>query len=175
MTLKKKIYFSIIALAISASLIIAFIIFPLLKEINLGSEELVSQKANAIAIEEKTENLKKLSGIFQAAEPDITKINDLFINAQEPIGFIQFLEKISQESQVESKYSITAYNKDKKDTWPSLDFKIIISGSPANFLKFLEMLENAPYLIAVQNLNVAQMLDKKIIQVTLVFKVYAKD
>jgi len=154
MTLTKKIYLSLATFNILSLGLIFFLIYPLFIEIKKNSKDLISQKQTIQALEAKIENLEKFKILYQDLKPDLEKINTLFVDPEVPIEFISFLEKTSADCEVLIKISSAPAKKTKTDPWPSINFQIFTFSSFPNFLKFLEKLENSPYLIEISNLSI---------------------
>jgi len=134
----------------------AFAIVPLLGGIKKDSENLEAQYVKVfkaiLAETEATEFLK----VFKAQEQDFEKIGNLFVDAETPIGFIQFIEEIATVSNLKVKIAPGAVKKQKKVPWPVMDFQLASSGRYPQFLRFLEKLENGPYLLLVKNTSLAR-------------------
>jgi len=179
---KKKIYISLTIFGILTILLIVLIIYPFLKEIKKNSEELLSQKNTLISFSEEIKNLKESKKLYDAHRESLEKIDELFVDPEMPIEFINFLEKNASDSQLSIEVSPVATVKKETDPWPSLALQISAAGSFPNFLKFLEKLENSPYLIEVLNLNLKRVAEKEIkegilpsnINALFLIKVFAK-
>lgn len=156
MTTKNKIILSIVIFAVLFILLIIFVIYPLFVEIKKNSQAITSQKGNLVALEAKIENLEKFKNLYNEYKPNLEKIDNLFINAEVPVGFISFLEKTSKDCQIEIEISPPSTKKTEKDFWTFLTFQIRSISSFPNFLQFLEKLETSPYLIEIQNLNISK-------------------
>jgi len=157
MNLKKKVNLSLIILAFLGIILIAFVIYPLFSGIKKNSEELVSQRKNLASFEANVKNLEKFKTLYQEIEPNLEKIDTLFINPEAPVEFISFLETTAQDSQIPIKISSALDSKTEEGLWPSLVFKITSISSFPKFLKFLEKLETSPYLIEIRNLNISEL------------------
>lgn len=157
MSLKRKIYISLIIFSGLSILLSVFLIYPLLSEIEEKSQDFLSQKEKLMVLEKKVENLEKFRMIFPEISANLEKIDDLFVNQKMPIDFISFLERTSQNSQLTLKISPAPPLKIEKDPWPSISFQLISTGSFPNFLKFLEKLESSFYLIEIQNLSISRL------------------
>jgi len=172
---RKKIYFWLSFFILISLFFIAFLIPKFLKEIRANSQELISLKNELASFQKETESFEKLAKVYQNYQPNFSKIDQIFIDPKDPIEFLDFLEKNASYFQL--KYEISPLVGKESET-PSLFFQISVSGSFTNFLKFLEKLENAPYLIDVLNLNVKKITSKEIptanIESTFLIKVYTK-
>ena len=181
MSPRKKIYFWLFIFIFITLFFIAFLIPKFLKEIRADSEEFISLKSDLASFQKETENLSKLSKTYQNYQENLAKIDEIFIDPKLPIKFFDFLEKNAQISQL--KYEISPVSKPETETLPSLFFQISTIGSFPNFLRFLEKLENSPYLIDVLNLNIKILTEGKIqsegfspqdVESTFLIKVYTR-
>ncbi len=157
----KKIYLFasiFITVGILASL---FSVFLLFKEVKNVSGTFSLEKEKVTSLSEEKENRKKIKDIYENYQSDLDKIEKVFIDPEIPIEFISFLEKTAGASQVKIKIISMAKRTDKGDTWPNLLFQSSVTGSFSNFSKFLEKLENSPYLIEVTELNSRSLTEKE--------------
>lgn len=162
MSSKKKIYLSLIFFGI-ISLLFLFLIIPhFLGEIRKNSENLVSSKNELISLQREIKNLKELKITYQTSQANLAKIDEIFIDSEAPIEFIDFLEKNAQISQQKIEISLVSKKEAEDELWPSLFFQISTFGSSPKFLKFSEKLENSPYLIEVLNLNIKKLTEREI-------------
>ena len=174
---KKKIYISLSIFGVVTILLIVLTIYPLFKKIKKNSEELLLQKNNLISFSEEIKSLQDIKGLYGAYRTNLEKIDERFVDPEIPIEFITFLEKNAADSQLSIDVSPGAAEKKETEPWPNLSFQISTVGSSPNFLKFLEKLENSPYLIKVLNLNLKRLTEKEVtasdnINATLSIKVF---
>jgi len=186
MTIKNKINLSLAIFGIIIIFLIAFIIYPLFNEIKKNSEDLIFTKQKLLSFGVKIEDLERLQSLWQEIEPNFNKIDQLFVNPEVPVGFINFLEITSQDCNLSVQVSPGSPSHAGKDLWPSLTFQIILSGSFPDSLKFLEKLKTSPYLIEFQNLNIRRLTEKELeskrfekfslgdVEINLPIKVYTK-
>jgi len=167
-----KIQFLILILVVLFILLAVFVIYPIFKDIKAKSQELVSQKEKLVILESTVMNLEKFRVLYQDLDKILDKIDSLFINSELPVDFISFLERTSGECSIESEISLGGVGKSEKSLWTPVNFQITVKGSSSNFLKFLEKLENSPYLIDIQKLTVNRSNEE--IRANLSISVYAK-
>ena len=150
---KRKIFFtSALFIFLIAGTIVCLVV-PLFSTITKDSSEYLSQKEKLISVEKKKGGLTNVEKTYTDVEPNLTKIDAIFVNSEEPVGFIDFLERAAQQLDLSIQISL-ANKKTEKNPWPGIYFQIKIAGSFSNFMKFLENLESAPYLIEVQNIDI---------------------
>jgi len=154
MNLRRKIYLTLGICGILSILLIFLVIWPLFKEIKTNSEEFILKKGQIVSLEAEIENLEKTQKQYQSYQLNLEQINSLFVNSEVPVSFIRFLEKLAFDSGLSIKISLSSALKTEKEPWPSLYFQLSTTGPFSNFSKFLEKLENSPYLIEVQNLTI---------------------
>jgi hypothetical protein len=157
MTLKNKINLSLVIFILLSVILILFVIYPLFKEIKINSEDLISKRQSLTLLERKTENLKQYQTIWVEIEPNLEKIDKLFIDPEMPVEFISFLEATARDCDLSIEISPSLSQKTTEDPWPSLFFQISSTASFSKFSKFLEKLETSPYLIKIQNLNITRL------------------
>ena len=87
---------------------------------------------------------------------DFATIENIFVDAQTPVGFIRFIEGIANSSNLETKITPGAPKKKKGSPFPVMDFHLTGSASYPAFLRFLEKLENGPYLLSVKNTSLVR-------------------
>lgn len=171
----KKILKILVIFIVLALVLIVFLIYPLFREIKKNSEELILEKGKLFSFETEIENLEQFKRVYQLLKPDLEKIDKLLINPEVPVDFIKFLEKTASDSEVFIEISPTSLKEAKSDPWPSLGFRISLTGSFPDFLKFLEKIESSSYLIEISNLNFKKISKKeKDINGNLFMKVYTK-
>jgi len=167
-----RINLSIIVFLVLTVLILIFGVYPIFKDIEKNSEELVNQKKELVILEAQITNLEKFKIVYKSLEDILERIKGLFVDAQVPVDFIRFLENTAESGSLDISISPTSSGKYGSDYWQSLIFQISSSGSFSNFLRFLEKLENSPYLIEVQSLNISR--DGENVRAIFSIKVFAE-
>ena len=183
---KNKINLSLVVFGVLIVSLIVFVIYPLFKEIKNNSEDLISKKQKLLSLEAKIENLGEFQSLWSEIEPNLKKIDQLFIDPGVPVEFISFLETAARDCDFPIVISPALPSKIEKDPWPSLSFQISSITSFSKFLRFLVKIETSPYLIEIQNLNARRLTEKELklkefeklslgdIKTTLSIKVYTK-
>lgn len=158
---KKTIIISIIA-GLADLALIFFIIFPLFREIKKNSQEITSAKKDLILLETKIQNIEKFKETAKTIQPNLEKGESIFIDPKAPVDFIKFLEKVAADSGILIDiFPASNIQAEKKDSFPSMAFQIVLTGSFPNCLKFMEKMENSPYLLEIQNLTVTRLAEQE--------------
>lgn len=171
---RKKLFLAVAILGIIIILFIVLIISPLFKEIKRNSEDFVFQKEGIVQLNLKIENLRKSQNLLKNYQDDFLKTEALFIDPETPVGFIEFLEKIAEETNLSIRIAPASLQKIKEDIWSSMNFQVILTGFYPDFSKFIEKLEAASYLIETQNLAITKKTSEENIKAVLLMKVYTK-
>lgn len=153
---RKKLYIISAASMPIILFLFGFLIYWVLGDIKNGSREILSNKERAIFIDMEAKGLDNFRENYKNYEPNLKKINQLFIDTQNPVDFIKFLEKIAFDSNVKINISLVSSGKSETNI-----FQIYIQGSFMDVLRFSENLETSPYLIRVNNLTMKKLIKNK--------------
>lgn len=126
------------------------IIFYLFRDIQKESSLLSLQKKKIVSLEKERIYFSSLKKKYEKDLPDLLKIKSLFVSLDDPLPFVQFLEKISSQEEVSLK--IESSSQEKKEE--ALLFAVSTVSSYPQFFKFLTKLEKGPYLLKIDNLDI---------------------
>lgn len=158
--MRKKIYLYITGFIILYLILGGVAVFPLMEGIQKSSKEFYSQKKNLATFAAQSQGMAGFKKSYQKLEPDLKKANQLFIDSEAPIDFLDFLEKTASSSEVSFEVSSAKYNSPPQKR-AFFRFRTAISGSFGKLLEFIEKLENSPYLIQVHHLGVDRVSPKE--------------
>jgi len=149
-----KIYFAIAGIVIISFALLIFIIKPFFSSIKESSKQLFLTMKELVLLENKVRQSSVLEKEIESLKPDLDRIKALFVDLEMPIGFIQFLEETAESSGVQINISFLPQQEkiQEQTSFPFLKFQLLVLGNSRNCLQFLEKLENAPYLIEIENL-----------------------
>lgn len=157
MTIKKKTIYLSLTFLLSITLFSFYLIYPLTRKIDASIKGIISYKKQLFSLESQSGNTKQMRIEYQKIEKDIDRINQLFVTSDEPVEFIKFLEKLASESL--AKINIIPTNQKEEKT---ICFQVSLQGQASGLFKFLEKLENSPYLIDIASLNMRKLvIDEK--------------
>lgn len=155
--------------------IILFLICPVFREIQAGSQGLIFQKKEIAVLQEKISNLQQFKSLYSGLKDVLEKIDDLFVDPEVPVEFIGFLEETAEDYNLEIKISPSLGKKTEKEIWPCLIFQVNNTGKFEGFLKFLERVENSQYLVEIRDLNVSLLEKENEIKAAFSVKVYTRE
>jgi len=155
MKTKNKIYQIIIIFLLIALFLVVFLIYPTLKDIKNNSKQILSNKGQLLFIDAENMELDNFKQGYKDYEPNLKKIDQLFIDPQNPIDFIKFLEKTASNSNISVEINLIPPQKNKNgDDPPTTFFQIYTKGDFLNILKFSERLEMGYYLIRINSFTI---------------------
>lgn len=160
MILKRKIYISLLSFAGLILLFFLLVIYPLFSSIRKQSQDFISQKNYYAQLQERNNNLRELKRFSQEHQEELEKIDYLFVDPETPIDFNIFLEKTAQDSNLQIKIFNVQLQKPEPDKWNFLNYQLTLIGSFPNILKFLDKIENSPYLVEIFSLNIKEFEEK---------------
>ncbi|MDP2946451.1 MAG: hypothetical protein Q8N61_03325, partial [bacterium] len=123
----KKYSSNLILGLINTGLIVFIIFFPariVIEDIN----ELSSLRKTLFSLEEQEDNFDNLNKSYRINLETIEGIDNAFINSEEPVDFLTFIENLSEELELTTKIIPTVPQKSKSDVWPSMIFRLSCKG-----------------------------------------------
>lgn len=153
---KKKILGSLLFFITALFVLIVLFLFPLFKDIQSASQELLLIREEVIAITKRNREISLWKKSYPDLGPDLQKALMLFINPEIPVDFVKFLEKTIEEDMVSGEISLLS-TKEGNYPFDSLRFKVSLMGTFPSYLKTLDKLENAPYLIEIESLTCSKL------------------
>jgi len=148
-----KIYTTLFVLILISLLSVMFLIWPLFEDIKKSSENLILTKDNIAVLKEqalKTENFENNYPIYG---PNLQKIDQMFVDLNNPVDFIEFLETTAAGLQATSQISLPR-SSPKQTNQNFIIFQFSSKGSFSNILSFIKEVESGPYLIELENLTI---------------------
>lgn len=174
MTINKKINISVIIFIVFGLIFLFSAIIPLFREIKKNSKELLDQKRITIDNDAQKKNLEQFKIFSTLFDENFDKIENLFIDSDVPVEFIQFLENTAGNNNLRIEIAPSSKNSPKEE-WSFLSFQIMAKGFLPDFLRFIEKIENSFYLVEIQNLNISiDNVNSEKIEANFSIKVYIK-
>jgi len=134
---------------------VAFLAYYLIGSINSDSTTILADEGKVILAKEESVQLDNFTKKYKDYQPNFQAADQVFVDPQDPIDFIKFLEKTAADNNVTADINLVTNAKNSAgDGLPVLVFGIFSKGSFANILRFSEKLETGPYLIRMQQLDI---------------------
>ena len=154
MTAKRKIYLTAMCFLVIFASAVIFGILPLMSEIKKSSGNLIFQKRALDLFQQQLMNLEDFQENYSFYQPTLERIENSFVASEAPVNFIEFLEREAQKSDLKIEIFPLTLPLAEIDLWQSSGLRVMISGPFPNCSRFLERLEQAPYLLEIFQLNI---------------------
>ncbi len=152
----RKIYLSVLIIFLLCAAMVIFAVVPLYQQIKEKSEELVFQRRELVLQEQKDKNFDKFKEFYDNNKANLDKAETLLVDLDVPLDFINFLESIARESQIELGIASASSKAADSSSWGFLTYQMTATGSFTSFLRFLTKIEASPYLTEVQGINIVK-------------------
>lgn len=129
-------------------------IFFFIGELKGLSQSIILQRKVQNLLESRIEDFKGFQKNYSFYYPVFEKIENSFVDKEAPIEFIEFLEKEAKDANLSIKISPLAVDSGKKETWISMGFQVLLQGNFLNSLRFLERLEQCPWLVEILQVKI---------------------
>jgi len=168
----KKIYISLATFGAIILLFLFLVYLPWAAQIKKSAEDLIFQKEAFFSLKESQEALEKLRKDFINLKPEVEKIEDLFLESENPVEFLNYLEETALSSGILIQTSALSFGGKNNGAFPYLSLQVSFKSRFFNFSKFLDRLENSSFMLEIQNLNVRKIGDE--VSVSFPLKVFTK-
>lgn len=170
-SLSKKISNIVIVFAIFAIAISYFAIIPSILTIGDLKIAIINEKINTEKKYQNKKNAIEVENKISQIEPDITSLDDVFINKNRELEFITILENIANKNNINQKINLTPpttstetktskTNKNKKSaekteeiSIPSSPLNIVASGRFENIINYIQEINSLKYYINISGLD----------------------
>ena len=153
--LKKKIIIVVTAILIIIAVAVIFLIMPAIKNIKEIGENIKTRRLDAEEKYLKGQSLKALSENLKKIEPEINKLDKIFIEQSQALELVTSLEKIAEKNNVSQKINLAANQKVNYSDYQKIPLQILTQGNFINQLNYLINMENLNYYINIKILELA--------------------
>lgn len=105
------------------------------------------------ALESEQKSVLGLKKFLEETKEDKDKINKAFLSEEEIVKFIEELEKLSREENVEIKIQ-SAFISEKREENPVFNFEL--NGNFENIFRIAALTENLPYQLEIEEVGLAR-------------------
>ena len=155
--IKKKITIRVLTSLILCFLIIYFFTFPLLKKIKTQKEDIIAKKIELEDRMSKDKNIISLNEQIKKIEPDLLKLDKIFISMNRELDFITLLESAADNNNVEQKLNISPeQSKKNNDIYHAQPLTINARGKFKNIIQYIADLEAITYYITINSINISR-------------------
>ena len=145
--LKKIIITSLIALALIAGLLFAFVMLS--NNVQAGRDMLAITAAKISSSEKRFVHLVTILDRIKNRTQDIQRIQHIAIDPYRPLPFIETMEQIGRSTNVKIALGVD----EKKEDTPSLLFRATLEGNENNIRSMLALIQQLPYQITIEHIS----------------------
>lgn len=143
----------VVAAAFSAAaLALVFLaVAPLIASIGDAGSQAVQQQAQIADYDRRLSSAREFIAFAKIENDNFAKMNEVFVDGQMPLDFINSLETAAANCNVSVKFSPSVSQQTSNKDWSSITIEADIAGGVSDILRFMEKIENSPYLLTVQS------------------------
>jgi Tfp pilus assembly protein PilO len=153
--LKNKITVSLVGFIIVFFCLICFIVTPTIKDIKSMSEQIEAQKIDLEKKYIRGHGLKQLAENLKKVQPQLSLLDQIFINKNRELEFITALENKANASRISQKISLSAPEATESQQFQKSNLRLYIQGKFDKQLEYLLNLESLNYYVNIKSLEFA--------------------
>jgi len=145
----RAIWVGLAALVFGIMIFFIWLIFGKIKE---SSKDISSAKSALALSKIQVEEIEDFKSKYGTYVSNLQRIDRAILDPQNPLGFIEFLENLASEENVN--LIISPLSPSKEPEFKTLSAQLALEGKFINTLNFINKMENGAYLVSAQNLTV---------------------
>jgi hypothetical protein len=138
---------ALLAVSCAIAAVLAYVYF--VRGVDNFSESIRGIESDVATKEEERRLARHSQDLLEEKKEDLAKIYRLFVNRDHPVEFIEELERLAAET----KNTVSLDISDSEQASDSLFFRVSVKGSKESVVNYLRLMEAAPYLITIQEIN----------------------
>lgn len=147
---KKIIVFSlVIVVGLGGTLVFNVFLFQQLKTL---SSELSFTKSELAVLTERSSQMSLWEKEAPALEEELREVENVFVNPEMPLSFLDFVERSAEESDLIYNISLLESRGKRGESFSPLEIRVDAKGGFPSCLKLLDYIENSPYLVRSKSL-----------------------
>jgi Tfp pilus assembly protein PilN len=167
LAVQKKLLFFLGLGLVMLGLLAGLVIFPLVNKIRAASQKYLFNQETLAKLDQRESLAKELQKDYQARQTDLSKLEGVFLSAEEVVGFITTLETIAEQTgNIFEIKTVSSSVPSDQEEGAYISFRISLWGDFVSLLRFLANLENTPYppyrLIEIDSLTIQRLTEKKL-------------
>ena len=151
-----KNHFLVTSISFGAALllILFFIIFPSLKEINKINNEVFQERSRLETLYAKGQLQKKVLSKYNEIKDDALFLDEIVLKENQELQYITTLENLAETTEVNLDITIAPAKENFSPKLSALSFSFVVTGNWQNLLRWLDELEKLPYYTHISEVNV---------------------
>ena len=110
-------------------------------------------KRQLIQLEKEQERIRDLETVAKEVRKNWDRIDKLFVDSDVPLEFVRFIENLANQNNLNAEISSVREHETKQGQI-QLSFVVNLEGNFIDMTTFLVQLENAPYLIEIEQFQI---------------------
>lgn len=153
--IKNKIIILSVIFVVFTGLVIYFIIFSSMHEIEITKENIINHKINEIKFQRQEKNADVITKKINEVEPRMKEYQKYFINKDDELSFIETLEGVATKHNVLQKINLQFPKQDEGEKKVILlDLNTV--GAYKNILEYLSEIEILNYFVIIKNIEISR-------------------
>lgn len=153
---RNKIIATFLGYSLLIFLIIYFIILPRVKFIRENGREIIERRVFLEKQYIRARNFKENNEEMKLVDADIKKLDAVFVDYNNDLQFIETLEKIAIDNNIDQKISLGAIKNEEISEFEKITLEISVNGSFLNVMNYLINLETLNYYINISSLDISE-------------------
>lgn len=154
LSIKNKIILSFLFNSLVIFLIIFFVIMPRVRFIKEKGDEILEKRRFLEEQYIKAKNFRETNEDMNLVDEDIDKLDEVFVDYNEDLEFVETLERVADENNVEQEISLDSKKEGEESEFEKIRLEISAEGSFFNVLNYLVSLETLDYYINISSLDI---------------------
>ena len=152
--IQRKIMFSSLIFAIMLVFAFLFVLIPIIDKITQTKILVSNLKIEIINNQEKEKNIDQLTNKLKMIEPQIEKLNNVFVTSNHELDFIIAMENFADKNNVIQTLNITPPTIDNKNNkLQEAPLELNIKGSFSDIYNYLNDIESMDYYFSIEEFS----------------------
>lgn len=156
MKIKNNIYIVVAFFLAVALAMVSFVLYPAWQDINMGSNEIASEKSKTLLVDKQKIQLEDFEKNYETYKPRLQTVDQSFVNSKDPINFITFLENNAARASTSIEIRLSSLQEKSESGWPVSVYQVSVKGGFNSVVMFATQLETGPYLVRIKRLTLRQ-------------------
>lgn len=133
-----------------------FLILPTISRIKSQRDEILNLKIDLENKVTRERNMSDLNQKIKKIEPQLEKLNQIFVNQNREIEFITSLEELEKKYSVSQRLNLEINNMQKNEGFNKVPINIVASGNFTNIINYLVGIESLNYYIDINGITIGK-------------------
>lgn len=166
-----KIKISVALAAIIITMLIVLVIYPLWQQkIPENNKKLIELQKKEQLLKIKLSQLQAYKTLPKEIKMTVKNLQTMLVDPDFPVDFLDFLDNLARQNNLTIDYSPTGRGKSDKE----ILYRLNLTGNLQDTLRFITQLENGPFLISLNKIQMQKNSENNILLTDITIKVFTK-